>query len=210
MNATLDKEVRHALDDLDNDARRAAALTRQLLMFSRRSVLAARPLDINEIVANMLKMLGRLIGEHVDLQFEGRTDLPSVEADAGMLEQVLMNLVVNARDAMPKGGRLTISTSLVDLTEANSQMNPDRREGRFVCLAVSDTGCGMDAETLKRIFEPFFTTKEDGKGTGLGLATVHGIAAQHKGWVEVESEPGKGERRCGVDSLSPSWSALSR
>jgi CheY-like chemotaxis protein len=143
-------------------------------------------------VTNLLKMLRRLIGEHIDLQFSSQSGLPLVEADAGMLEQVLMNLVVNARDAMPKGGHITILNTIVELHGARLAENPERRPGRFVCLAVSDTGCGMEASVLKRVFEPFFTTKEVGKGTGLGLATVHGIVAQHKGWVEVESAVGTG------------------
>jgi CheY-like chemotaxis protein len=118
--------------------------------------------------------------------------LPLVEADAGMIEQVLVNLVVNARDAMPQGGRLTITTAVEEVTEADRAARPEARPGRFVCISTSDTGVGMTPETLQRIFEPFFTTKEAGKGTGLGLATVHGIVAQHKGWVEVESAVGRG------------------
>lgn len=192
MNPDLDAKTCQALKDLDAAARRAASLTRQLLMFSRRSVLAVKPLDLNEVVENLLKMLRRLIGEHIDLRFDGKTALPLVEADAGMLEQVLMNLAVNARDAMPRGGRITISTTVAELTAAQAEAHPSRRPGRFVCLAMLDTGCGMDAATLRRIFEPFFTTKEAGKGTGLGLATVDGIVAQHKGWVEVDSEAGAG------------------
>jgi PAS domain S-box-containing protein len=192
MNPGLDSETRQALQDLNEQARRAASLTRQLLMFSRRSVLAVTPLDLNEVVANLLKMLRRLIGENIDLRFDGKSGLPLVEADAGMMDQVLMNLTVNARDAMPKGGRITISTALGDVGARQAAANSNGRPGRFVCLEVSDTGCGMEAATLKRLFEPFFTTKEAGKGTGLGLATVHGIVAQHKGWVEVDSQVGQG------------------
>jgi PAS domain S-box-containing protein len=189
MNPDLDEETLSVLKDIDSEARRAAGLTRQLLMFSRRSVLSLKPLAVNDIIANLLKMLTRLIGEHISLRFDSGTALPLVEADAGMIEQVIMNLVVNARDSMPKGGRVTISTSV---TEPNSDRARDLGGGEFLRLAVSDTGCGMDAATLKRMFEPFFTTKEVGKGTGLGLATVHGIVAQHKGWVEVSSELGVG------------------
>jgi signal transduction histidine kinase/ActR/RegA family two-component response regulator len=188
MNPNLDDGTRHALKDLEAGARRAANLTRQLLMFSRRSVLKVKPLEVNDVVETLLKMLRRLIGEQIDLRFDGKSALPLVEADAGMLEQVIMNLVVNARDALPKGGRITISTALADVDAIHTEAQPNSRPGRFVCLAVSDTGCGMDAATQKRIFEPFFTTKDAGRGTGLGLATVHGIVAQHKGWVEVDSE----------------------
>jgi len=161
-------------------------------MFSRRSILDRRRLDLNEIVANLLKMLGRLLGENIKLLFERSHTLPFVEADTGMLEQVLMNLVVNARDAMPKGGRIAIATEAVTIDSDQAKAHPFRRSGRFVCLSVSDTGAGMDAETIERIFEPFFTTKEPGKGTGLGLATVDGIVSQHQGWVEVDSRVGIG------------------
>lgn len=192
QNPKFDAETRHALADIDAEAQRAANLTRQLLMFSRRSVLASSPLDLNTVVGNLLKMLNRLIGENVDLRFDRTSALPMVEADAGLMEQVLMNLVVNARDAMPRGGRIAITTSAIQLTVLDTRDNGDRRPGCFVCMTVSDTGCGMDEETLKQIFDPFFTTKEPGKGTGLGLSTVQGIVAQHKGWVEVKSEVGKG------------------
>ena len=193
MNPHLDKEASQAVEELNSQAERAASLTRQLLMFSRRSVLETKPLDLNDVVSNLLKMLGRLIGEHIRLVFDAQPGhLPSVNGDPGMLEQVLMNLVVNARDAMPKGGRITITTSVEVLGSPELALNPSRQPGRFVCLAVTDTGVGMSDETLKRIFEPFFTTKEPGKGTGLGLATVHGIVAQHQGWVELESEIGRG------------------
>ncbi len=188
----FDHEVKEMLNELQTETKRAANLTRQLLMFSRRSVLEIRTLDLNDIVSNLLKMLGRLIGEHIKLVFEAGSCLPPVAVDAGMMEQVLMNLAVNARDAMPKGGRLTITTEAVTIDTAESTIQVDRRPGRFVTLSVSDTGCGMDETTLKRIFEPFFTTKEAGKGTGLGLATVYGITAQHKGWIEVTSQLGLG------------------
>jgi PAS domain S-box-containing protein len=192
MSSSADAEIQQGLDELDVTAQRAAALTRQLLMFSRRSVLEIKVLDLNDVVANLLKMLSRLLGEDNTLVFERKTALPAIEADAGMLEQVLMNLAVNARDAMPKGGRITLSTEAVQFDSDLGLSNPDRRAGRYVCLSVCDTGMGMDEETLKRIFEPFFTTKPQGKGTGLGLATVYGIVAQHRGWVDVESRLGKG------------------
>ena len=177
---------------MENEAKRAAGLTRQLLMFSRRSILEKRALNLNEVIANLKNMLSRLLGENIQLAFEPDPLLPPVEADSGMLEQVLMNLVVNARDAMPVGGRIRIATQTAEFNAEQAAANPDRTAGRFACLLVSDTGCGMDAATLKRIFEPFFTTKASGKGTGLGLATVYGIVVQHKGWVEVESRVGAG------------------
>jgi nitrogen fixation negative regulator NifL len=204
MNGNLDESTKGALKDLEAAAQRAAGLTRQLLMFSRRSVLAVKPLDLNEVIENLLKMLRRLIGENINLRFEAATNLSLIEADAGMMEQVLMNLVVNARDAMPQGGRISISTASVEFDSRRVDNYPDRRPGRFVCLEVQDTGCGMEPEILKRIFEPFFTTKEAGKGTGLGLATAYGIVAQHKGWVEVDSLPGHGTTfRTFLPTVSP-------
>jgi signal transduction histidine kinase len=188
----LTPEVHEGLTELENEAKRAAGLTRQLLMFSRRSILEKRALNLNEVIANLKNMLSRLLGENIQLAFEPDPLLPPVEADSGMLEQVLMNLVVNARDAMPVGGRIRIATQTAEFNAEQAAANPDRTAGRFACLLVSDTGCGMDAATLKRIFEPFFTTKASGKGTGLGLATVYGIVVQHKGWVEVESRVGAG------------------
>lgn len=188
----LGKETRADLKELAAEAKRGATLTRQLLMYSRRSVLQVKSVDLNELIENLLKMLRRLLGEHIDLRFHGKIGLPRIDADPGMLEQVVVNLAVNGRDAMPEGGPLTLSTSAGAFDEAQARLHPDRRAGRFVCLAVADGGCGMNEATLNRIFEPFFTTKDVGKGTGLGLATVQGIAAQHKGWVEVESQPGKG------------------
>jgi CheY-like chemotaxis protein len=147
---------------------------------------------LREVVGNLSKMLKRLLGETVTLEFNPPPELPLVQADTGMIEQVIMNLAVNARDAMPKGGALTISTNPVEMDDAYVQTHPEARLGTFVCLRVSDTGCGMDSATMARIFEPFFTTKEVGKGTGLGLATVYGIVKQHEGWIEVSSEVGQG------------------
>lgn len=188
----LDGQARETLKDLTDNAQRAAALTRQLLMFSRRSPLEVKVLDLNEAVANLLKMLGRLIGEHLRLRFEPCAGLPLVEADLGMIEQVLMNLTLNACDAMPKAGCLTIALAPVHVDAEKIAGRTWVAPGLFACLAVTDTGAGMDEDTLKRVFEPFFTTKAPGVGTGLGLATVYGIVAQHKGWVEAESKPGKG------------------
>ena len=173
-------------------AKRAAALTRQLLLFSRKQVMQPKVLDLNAVLQNLVKMLGRLVGEDIAVENEYEHDLPAVEADTGMLEQVVMNLAVNARDAMPKGGRLRITTSRAEFGEESVRQHPDARPGSFVCLTVADSGCGMDAKTLERIFEPFFTTKGVGKGTGLGLATVYGIVKQHEGWIEVSSAVGEG------------------
>jgi len=192
QNPSLDEETTEALKELEVETKRAANLTRQLLMFSRRSVMQPRIVDVNEVVQNLLKMLRRLLGENIAITFESKPELPAVEADVGMIEQVLLNLAVNARDAMPKGGRLTIVTNTVELDDEAVKQNSERRAGNFVSLAVTDTGQGMDEGTLKRIFEPFFTTKEVGKGTGLGLPTAYGIIKQHQGWIEVHSQSGCG------------------
>jgi PAS domain S-box-containing protein len=173
-------------------AERAANLTRQLLTFSRKQVLQPRLLDLNEVVNGMGKMLQRLLGEDISLHVHYSPNLPGVLADAGMLEQVLLNLAVNARDAMPKGGQLIINTNVARIADGDLGQNPDAYPGEFVCLSVSDTGTGIAPEHVSHIFEPFFTTKDVGKGTGLGLATVYGIIKQHRGWVTVASEVGKG------------------
>ncbi len=173
-------------------AERAAGLTRQLLTFSRRQVMQARRLDMNEIVGNMTKMLGRILGEDITLQVDYWSQPPWVQADASMMEQVILNLAVNARDAMPRGGQLTITIAVAEVDASHVAYNPEARLGRFVCLTATDTGTGIAPEIMRRIFEPFFSTKEVGKGTGLGLATVYGVVKQHQGWVEVQSEPGRG------------------
>ena len=172
---------------------RATDLTRQILAFSRKQVFEMQVIDLNSVVADFKKMVKRLIGEDIDLQVFPELDLYEIKADKGQLEQVLMNLAVNARDAMPAGGKLTIKTANVYLDKAYlKQSAAARPPGLYVMLAVSDTGCGMDAETRQKIFEPFFTTKEKGKGTGLGLSTVFGIIKQHGGCIRVDSEPGRG------------------
>jgi signal transduction histidine kinase/CheY-like chemotaxis protein/HAMP domain-containing protein len=173
-------------------AERAASLTRQLLMFSRKQEIQPKAMDLKEVVANMSKMLQRLIGETIELECQSPAQLPAIRGDTGMIEQVLMNLTVNARDAMPRGGQLLISTEPVRIDEQYARRHPDARPGDFVCLQVKDSGMGMDAATMKHIFEPFFTTKAAGKGTGLGLATVYGIVKQHSGWIEVASQAGQG------------------
>ncbi len=187
-----DDPIRKEIEQIRKAGERAAGLTRQLLAFSRRQVLQARVLDLNEVVADMEKMLRRLIGEDIDLITRLGPRIAHVKADPGQLEQVIMNLAVNARDAMPEGGRLIIETADTTLDEKFCRAHPPTHPGPYVMLALTDTGSGMAPETLSYLFEPFFTTKEKGKGTGLGLATVYGIVKQSDGYVWVESEPGKG------------------
>ncbi len=188
----LDPEITMALQDLEKGIERAAGLTRQLLLFSRRQVMQIKRIDLDELITGLMKMLQRLLGEHIVMSFSQSSKPVWVDADAGMIEQVVMNLCVNARDAMPSGGALIIGTERVWLDANTPGLAEEARAGSFVCVTVRDTGAGMDDSTLKRIFEPFFTTKEPGKGTGLGLATVHGIVKQHQGWIEVQSAPSCG------------------
>jgi PAS domain S-box-containing protein len=185
-------QTNECLKHIAGAAERAANLTRQLLIFSRKQAMQSEPLVLNGLVQNLTKMLKRVIREDIRLECRYAERLAFVRADPGMMEQVLLNLVVNARDAMPEGGQLLITTEGVSFDAASAQKIPGARAGEFVCLSVSDTGTGIAPEHLERIFEPFFTTKEAGKGSGLGLATVHGIVKQHQGWVEVSSRVGEG------------------
>lgn len=187
-----DDPLRTELNEIQKAAERAAGLTRQLLAFSRKQSLSLKVLNLNTIMAEIEKMLVRLIGEHIDLQTFPHESLGQIKADPGQVEQVILNLAVNARDAMPDGGKLTLETANVDLDASFSQQRYGLRAGRWVMLAVTDTGCGMDAETLSHIFEPFFTTKEEGRGTGLGLSTVYAIVEQVGGHIDVYSEPSRG------------------
>jgi CheY-like chemotaxis protein len=188
----LSEATRHSIEQIKLAADRAAALTRQLLTFSRKQVMQPRPISLNDVITKSQALLKRLLGETIRLECTCASELPLVFADENSLDQVIMNLAVNARDAMAEGGVLTISTEDVVLCSADTVRNPDARAGRFVRLSVTDNGCGMDTTLLTRIFEPFFTTKPQGKGTGLGLSTVYGIVKQHEGWMEVRSMPGMG------------------
>jgi CheY-like chemotaxis protein len=178
------------LQEIRKAGQRAADLTRQLLAFSRKQVLFPHVIDLNRVVGDMEKLLERLIGENIDLVAVQGAELGRVKADPGQMGQVIMNLVMNGRDAMPDGGTLTIETANVKRDDVHGQ--PHVGSGGYVMLSVSDTGCGMDAETKARLFMPFFTTKEAGKGTGLGLSMVYGIVNRSGGHIRIASEPGKG------------------
>jgi signal transduction histidine kinase/ActR/RegA family two-component response regulator len=181
-----------SVDQIQKAADRAVGMTRQLLAFSRMQVLQPRVLDLNAIIGEMGKMLPRLIGEHIEYSFVPEAQLAAVKADPGQIEQVLMNLAVNARDAMPDGGKLQVRTANIEMSPAEAALRPSMAAGSYALIRVSDTGHGMDEQTKAQIFEPFFTTKEVGKGTGLGLATVYGIVKQSGGFIWVDSAPGKG------------------
>jgi two-component system, cell cycle sensor histidine kinase and response regulator CckA len=192
MESAEGSEPREYTEEILYSAERASALTGQLLAFSRRQVVQARVLDLNDVVRSMHKFLERILGEHIKLNSLAHEALGRVKADPGQIEQVIANLAVNARDAMPRGGKLTIETANVELNESYIRQHPQVRPGPYVMLAVSDTGSGISPQVMEHIFEPFFTTKEKGKGTGLGLPIIHGIVKQSGGEIWVYSEPGSG------------------
>jgi PAS domain S-box-containing protein len=190
--ADLSPDVAEHIVEIEGSAQRAADLTQQLLAFSRGQPLDTVPIDINELVAGLMKMLRRLLPESITIDWSPGKELPSVSADPGQLEQVIVNLCVNARDAMPRGGRLTLGSEMIELDEQYQEAHPWAKAGRYVLLRVTDTGVGMTPEVRERAFEPFFTTKGSERGTGLGLATVYGIVQRHGGMIHLYSEPGHG------------------
>jgi len=185
-------EINYHLNQISSAANRGAILTRQLLAFSRRETVQFEPLDLNAVIDNLGNMLQRLLGEEISLKIDLCPSVKPILGDTGMIEQVLMNLVVNARDAISNGGKISISTDAAQICKNHVELHPQARLGDFSCVSVCDTGCGMTPEILVRIFEPFFTTKEPEKGTGLGLSTVRDIVEQHSGWIEVRSQVGVG------------------
>jgi two-component system NtrC family sensor kinase len=192
LNNGIDDQVKTAVREVDSAAERAAGLARQLLTFSRKQVMTLENLRVNEVLEQMGKLIQRVLREDIALNFELADDVPPVRADRAMIEQVILNLAVNSRDAMNSGGSLTVRSAMNEFTEEEAQRHPGSRAGRFASFSVTDTGRGIAPEVLPRIFEPFFTTKEVGQGTGLGLATAYGIVQQHEGWIEVESTVDQG------------------
>ncbi len=188
----LDDNSIQSARQIKQASERAAGLTSQLLAFGRKQIFNPRPADLNQVIGKMSEMIGRLIGEDIELQLNFSGEPALAEADTSMMEQIVLNLSVNSRDAMPRGGEMKIRLTHREIKESQAQMSAEARVGKYICLSHSDTGDGIPPENLPRIFEPFFTTKALGKGTGLGLATVYGIVKQHRGWIEIESEIGKG------------------
>ena len=192
MGTDPDNKVRSDLESIQGAADRGAALVKQLLLFSRRDPVQLQPLDLSRSTKAITSMLAPLIGEDIAIRIELAEEPPSVRADEGSIQQILVNLAVNARDAMPEGGTLTLGTEVIVIDDRAASAYPDARPGSYVVLSVADDGLGMDAETVERIFEPFFSTKGRGSGTGLGLSVVYGIVEQHGGWIDVKSDPGRG------------------
>ena len=192
MRMAGDEQALHDLDEILHCAERASTLTRQLLTFARRQVIEPVNLNLSALVADLMKFIGKVVGEHIEVKTSLEKNVPTIHADRGQIEQVVMNLCLNARDAMPEGGRLVVETGDVCLEEEYVRQNPYMKTGRYALLTVSDTGIGMDEKTRERVFEPFFTTKGPDKGTGLGLSMVYGIVKQHGGFIHLYSEPGKG------------------
>ena len=185
-------ETLEPLNQISAASERAAGLLRQLLIFSRQQPMHLQNLDLNGLIEGTVLGLRRLLGEQITIETSLAASLPLIRADAGMLEQILVNLALNAREAMPEGGQLILATEALAITEAGAKLEPPSRPGSFVCLKITDTGCGIDPEVLPRIFEPFFTTKDAGKSAGLGLAAAWGIVQQHAGWLEVKSAVNEG------------------
>ena len=194
QNPDLDAKTADSLKQIARSVERASDLTQQLLAFSRKQIMRLEVVDLNGLLRHLSDMLSRLIGEHVTLQYQFFEPLPRTEADVCSIEQVILNMAVNARDAMPQGGSLVVATSVAQISPAYASSHPEASVGEFVCITVTDTGCGMDDHTMSRLYEPFFTTKEVGKGTGMGLATAYGLIKQHNGWIEAESKVGKGTK----------------
>jgi nitrogen-specific signal transduction histidine kinase/ActR/RegA family two-component response regulator len=208
---TLEPEVENSIRQALQAGQRAETLTRQLLAFGRKQVMERRRVNLGELFAELNGLLQRVLGEHIRVSFSAPAELPPVYADACNLERVILNLAVNARDAMPNGGQLRIGAQAVRVGAEELRRSPDAMLGPYIRLTVSDTGCGMDEATRSKAFEPFFTTKEKGKGTGMGLAAVYGIVKQHQGWILLDSEPGVGTTFTvflptadGVDNEEPS------
>jgi signal transduction histidine kinase len=194
VDKNLPPDARDAAQEIDQAAARAAKLTSQILAFSRKRRMQPQQLDLNQVIDRLDHMLHRILDETIALEFQCGSVPVIVHADPGLMEQVLLNLVTNARDAMPQGGKLTIAATETEIADEHAGRNPKARVGRFACVSVADTGCGIAADVLPRLFDPFFTTKPPGKGTGLGLAIVYGIVQQHEGWIEVGNQPDHGAK----------------
>lgn len=192
MTPGVDAKIAASLTQISEAVDRASNLTRQLLAFSRKQIMQLEVVNVNHLIEQLSSMLSRLIGEHIRFHCSYYPNLPFIEADVCSIEQVVLNMAVNSRDAMPHGGSLEISTRTIEVDAFHARRNAEAAVGRYVCITVTDTGCGMDEMTKERLFEPFFTTKEVGKGTGMGLATAYGLVKQHNGWIEVESAPNAG------------------